>query len=162
MISYVSTLLLRSLSCIIYTILASSSFFHYLAAPNPGLYRCGKFLMSLERLTCTFLPKDSTFGDVIYWSSVPSGSTFSIETGIYWLSLEPSFCALPMGTCFPLVLGSLTDGLSVLLGTLSITTRSSSEYWGPLTYGDFDPLTLPTIFSLDLLKRVNCSSEVNH
>ena len=32
---------------------------------------------------------------------------------------------------FPLMPGTLTDGISVLLGTLSLTTRSSSEDWGP-------------------------------
>ena len=60
-----------------------------------------------------------------------------------------------MGAWFPLFPGSLTDGLSVLLGTFSLTTRSSLEYWGPLIDGDSDLLTLPTIFSLALLKRVN-------
>ena len=57
---------------------------------------------------------------------------------------------------------SLTGGLSLLLGTISLTTRSSSEYWGPLTDGDSVPFTLPTICSLAFLKRVNCSSAVNY
>ena len=47
--------------------------------------------------------------------------------------------------------GSLTDGISVLLGTLYLTNRYSSEDWGPRKDGDSVPLTLPTIFSLDLL-----------
>ena len=87
-----------------------------LAAPNPGLYRCGGFLMRSERLTWTFLPKYSQLGDVTYWFSFPYGHTLSIETGIYrLLALEPLFCACPMGAWFPLVPGSLTDGISVLL-----------------------------------------------
>ena len=88
--------------------------------------------MRSERLTWTFLPKDSPLGDVTYWSSVPSGHTFSIDTGISWLlALEPPICACPMGAWFSLFPGYLTDGISVLLGTLSLTTRSSSENWGP-------------------------------
>ena len=38
------------------------------------------------------------------------------------------------------------------LGVLFHTTRSSSEYWSPWTYGDSDLLTLPTIRFIDLLK----------
>ena len=88
--------------------------------------------MRLERLTLTFLPKVSPLEDVTYWFSFPSGHILSIETGVSWLlALEPLFCALPMGAVFPLVPGYLTDGISVLLGTLSLTTRSSSEDWGP-------------------------------
>ena len=99
----------------------------------------------------------------MYWYSVLSGHTLSIETGIYWiLFLEPLFCALPRGLCFPLVPGSVTDDLSILLGILSLTTRSSSENCGPWTYGDYSPLNLLTIWSLALLKRVNRSSKVNH
>ena len=81
----------------------------------------------MERLIWKFLLKSSPTADVIYWSSVPSGRSMSIDTGISWLlALEPSFCAGLMGAWFPLVPGSLTDGLSVLLGTLSLKTRSSS------------------------------------
>ena len=88
--------------------------------------------MRSERLTLTFLPKASPLGDVTYWFSFSSGLTLSIETGISrLLALEPLFCALSMGSWLPLMPGSLTDGISVLLGTLSLTTRSSSEYWGP-------------------------------
>ena len=88
--------------------------------------------MRSERLTLTFLPKASPLGDVTYWFSFPSGHTLSIETGISrLLTLEPLLRALPMGSLFPLVPGYLTDGISVLLGTLSLTTRSSSEDWGP-------------------------------
>ena len=119
--------------------------------------------MRSELLTSTFLTKASPLGDVTYFSSVPSGHTLSIETVISWLvALEPPFCDWTMGVWFPLVPGSLTGGLSVLLGTLSLTTRSSSEYWGPWTDGDSVPLTLPKICSLDLIKRVYCSSAVNH
>ena len=119
--------------------------------------------MRSERLTLTFLTKASPLGDVTHWFSFPSGHTLSIETGISrLLALEPPFCALPMGAWFPLVPGYLTDGISVLLVTLSLITRSSSEDCGPLTYGDSVPLTLPTICSLALLKRVNCSLSVNH
>ena len=67
-----------------------------------------------------------------------------------------------MGAWFKLVTGSLTDGLSGLIGTLYLTTRSYSEDWGPLTDGNDDPLTLPIILSLDFIKRVNRSSAVNH
>ena len=67
-----------------------------------------------------------------------------------------------MGAWFPSVTDSLTDGPSVLIGILSLTTGSSSEYWGPWIDGDSTPLTLPTIFSLDLQKRVDCSSSVKH
>ena len=83
--------------------------------------------MRSERLTWTFLPKASPLGDVTYWSSVPSGHILSIETGISWLlALEPLFYALPMGAWSPLVPGSLTDCLSVLIGTPYLTNRSSS------------------------------------
>ena len=83
--------------------------------------------MRSERLLLTFLTKASPPGDVSYWFSVPFGHTLSNETGISWLlALEPPFCACPMGAWFPLVPGSLTDGISVLLGTLYLTTRSSS------------------------------------
>ena len=41
-----------------------------------------------------YQPVTSPLGDVTYWSSVPSGHTFSIETGNSWiLALELSFCA---------------------------------------------------------------------
>ena len=115
-------------------------------------------LMRSERLTLTFLPKASPLGDIAYWSSAPSGNTLYIETGIYWLlALELPFCAWPMVAWFPLVPGSLTYILSVLLGTLSLTTTSSSEDWGPWTDGYYDPLKPPKIWSLAFLKRVNCS-----
>ena len=39
--------------------------------------------------------------------------------------------------------------------SLSLTTRSFFEYWGSLTYGYYDPLTLPTIISLAILNHVN-------
>ena len=88
--------------------------------------------MRSELLTLTLLPKASPLGDETYWFSFPSGHTLSIETGISrLLALEPLFCALSMGAWFPLVPGSLTGGISVLLVTLSLTTRSSSEDWGP-------------------------------
>ena len=109
------------------------------------------------------LIRNSPHGDVTYWFSFPSGHTFSIETGISCLlALEPPFCAWPMGAWLPLVPGSLNYGISVLLVTLSLTTRSSSEDWGTWTNSDYVPLTLPTICSLAFLKRVNCSSAVNH
>ena len=80
--------------------------------------------MSLEQLTWTFIPKYYPLGDVTYWFSFPLESTLSIETGSYWmLAIELPLCDLPMGACFPLVKGSLTDGISVLIGTLSLTTR---------------------------------------
>ena len=77
--------------------------------------------MRSERLTLTFLTKASPLGDLTYWFSFPSGHTLSIETGISrLLALEPLFCALPMGAWLPLVTGSLTDVISVLLGTLAL------------------------------------------
>ena len=112
--------------------------------------------------TWKFLPKASPLEDVTYWSSVPSGRILSIDNGISRLSLELSFCAWKMGAWFPSVPDSLTDGLSVLLGTLYLITMSSSEYWGPWTDGRSNPLTLHTICSLDFLKHVNRSSAVNH
>ena len=78
------------------------------------------------------------------------------------LALEPPFCAWSMGSWSPLMPGSLTDGISVLLGTLSLTTRSSSEDLGPWTDDDPDHLTLSTIYYLSLLKCVNRSLTVNH
>ena len=87
--------------------------------------------MCSERLTLTFLPKASSLGDVTYWSSVLSGHTLSVETGISWLlAIELSFYDRPMGAWLPLVPGSLTDGLSVLLVTRSLTTSYSSEDCG--------------------------------
>ena len=109
--------------------------------------------MRSERLTFNFLTKASPLGYVTYWFSFPSRHTFSIETGIYWLlALELQFCAWPMGAWFPLVPGSLNDGVSFLLGTLFLTTRSSSEDWVPWTDGDSDLLNLPTTRFLALLK----------
>ena len=88
-------------------------------------------MVSLEHLTWKFLPKYFLLGDVAYRSSVPSGRTLYIDTGIYWiLALEPSLCALQMVAWFPLVPGSLNDGLSVLLGPLLLTTMSYSEDCG--------------------------------
>ena len=89
--------------------------------------RCRMFLLRLYRLTWTLILKAYPSGDVIDWSSVPFGHILFIDTGNSWLlSLEPSFFAWPMGAWFPIVPGSLTDGLSVLVGTLYLTTRSSS------------------------------------
>ena len=108
-------------------------------------------------------PQILPYWDVTDCSSVPSGHTLSIDTVISWiLALEPSFCAWQMGAWLPLVPGSLNDGLSVLLGNLSLITRSSSEYCCPWIDSDSDPLTLLTIFSLCLLKCVNWLSAVNH
>ena len=119
--------------------------------------------MRLERLTWKFLPKASTLGDVTDWSSVISGSTVYIENGISWLlELEPSFCSWPMGAWLPSVPCYLTDSLSVLLGTLPHKTIYSSEDWGPWTDDDSSNLTLPTIFSLALLKHVHRLLAVNH
>ena len=119
--------------------------------------------MRSKHLTWTFLTKAYPLGDITYCSPVPSGRIFSIETIISWLLvLEQSFYAWPMGSWFPSVPGSLTGGLSVLIGTLSLTTRYSSEYLGPLTDFDSDPLNLHKIFFLAFLKCVNCSSAFNH
>ena len=49
-----------------------------------------------------------------------------------------------------------------LIGYLYHTTSSSSEDWVPWTYGDSNPLTLPTIRSIALLKHVNRSLAVNN
>ena len=126
-------------------------------SPKPWVIPLWIFLMHLEQLKWTPLPQYSTLGDIKDWSSFPSGFTLSIENGIYWLSLEPLFCAWPMGEWFPLVPGSLTDGLSVMLGTLYLTTWSFSEDWCPWTDGNSAPFNLPTIYSISLLKSVNRS-----
>ena len=120
-------------------------------------------MVNLECITRKSLIKYSTLGYVTDWSPVPSGRTLSIETRLSWLlALEPSLCAWTMGTWFPSVPGYLTDGLSVLRWTLYLTTRSSPGEWVSWTYGNSDPLILPTTFPLDFLKCVNCSSSVNH
>ena len=78
--------------------------------------QCRMFLLPSGKPHMGNSPQILLYWDVTYWSSVPSGHTLSIETGIFWLlALEPSFCALPIGACFPLVPGSLTDEISVLL-----------------------------------------------
>ena len=142
--------------------LTIASLFHSLAAPNPGLYRCGDFLMWLELLTLKFLPKYSPLGDVTDWYSVPSGRKFSIEAIISWLlALEPLFLTWLKVAWFPSVPGYINDGLSVLLVTLSFKTIYSSEYCSPWTYLYSAPLNLSILVSLYLLKRVNCSSAVN-
>ena len=88
---------------------------------------CRMFLLPFRNPHMGNPPQVLPFWDVTDLSSVPSGHTLSIETRIYWpLAIEPSFCAWPMGAWLPLVPGSLNDGLSVLLGTLSLTARSSS------------------------------------
>ena len=51
------------------------------------------------------------------------------------------------------------------LGSLLHKSRSSSEFWGPWTDGDSDPLTTPTIRSLYLLKNVltaHLQSRIRH
>ena len=117
--------------------------------------------MHLEWLTWTFLTKDSPIGYVTDWYSVPSGHTFSIETGIYCiLSLEPYFWYWTMVTWFPSVPGSLTGVLSVLLVTLSFTTSYSSEDWGTWIDGNSAHLNLPTICSMYLLKTLTANHQL--
>ena len=69
---------------------------------------------------------------------------------------------LTNGRTVPSVSDSLTDGLLVLLGNLSLTTRYFSEDCDTWTDGDSNPLTLPTILSLAFPRRVNRSSAFNH
>ena len=119
--------------------------------------------MHSERLKWTFLPKAYPLGDVTDFSSFPSRHIFSIHIGIsLLLSLEPLFCDWPISAWIPSLPCSMTDSLSVLIGTLYLTTRYSSEDWVPWTYCDSAHFNLPTICSLDLLKFVNRSLEVNH
>ena len=109
--------------------------------------------MHSERLTWTLLPKASPLGYVPDWSSVPSGRTLSIEIVISWLlELDLPFYSLPTGAWFPVAPGSLNDGLSILLGTLYLTNRSSLDDWGPLTDGYSAPLTIHSIHSLAFFK----------
>ena len=84
-------------------------------------------MVLLGCLICTFIPKASPLGDVTDWSLVPSGRTVSIENVIigYYHCNRRSVLD-QQAHWFPLVTGFLTDGLSVLLGTLSLTTSYSS------------------------------------
>ena len=68
----------------------------------------------------------------------------------------------PKGPWISLVPRSLPDGLSLLIGTLSLTSRSSSVYGGTRTDDVSDFLTLLTIQSIYLLKCVNLSLLANN
>ena len=93
-------------------LLETAPLFHSLAAPNPGSYRCGDFLVCLERLTWTFFPKVSPLGDVTDWSSVPSGRMLPIDTGYFDIITGT---IVPCLTNRHMFLGSLNDDLSVLI-----------------------------------------------
>ena len=119
------------------------------------------FPMGSEHLTRISLTKAPPLGYITDWSSVPSVCILYIDAAIYWILVPgTALHTWPAGARILLATGSLTHGLSLLLGTISLTNTSYSEDWGPLIYDGSGTLTLPATQYL-ILKHVDCSLAFN-